>query len=838
MARLTLDPRTGGASLGDMFNEAAMLYQRGDLAGARRNLRVILRKAPELFDALHLMGLVEAQRGHAKDAELLLRHAVRVNPNSAEAHANRGNVLRELARHDDAVASYEQALKLKPNYANALNGRAIALTALRRFDEALTDYARVIALDPNFAMAIYNRALALVQANRLDEAVAAFDQMIARDPTFVQGHVDRANALAALGRADDALGAYDRAIVLEPRFTPAHYNRGLALLKAGRPADALASFDALLAIEPAVPGALDGKGNALAALGRHDEALQAFAAATKVDPRFTQGFNSMGLVQLRLRKPADALASFDKALRIDPAFTGSLNNRGNALLALGRIDDALASFSAVLKADPAAVDALANRASVAMTAKRFDVAAADFARVLALDPRHPYALGNLLFARMQVADWRAFDDLQAQIARDVAAGAKAILPFEAVACVDNPAVQVQAARVWVDDVCPVRAPRIAGASRHHDKIRLAYLSPDLRTHPVAILLAELFERHDRTRFETHAFSFGADDRSPLRARLQRSFDAFHDVRELDDRAIAERVREREIDILVDLAGFTENCRPGVLALRPAPIQVNYLGYLGSMGDALVDYVIADRFALPDALRPHIAERVARVPDTLLVADTTRSIATPPSRRELGLPDTGIVFCAFHSPHKITPPVFDVWMRLLKAVDGSVLWLAGGSALSGDNLRREAAARGVSGERLVVMPIVTKSEDYLARYTVADLFLDVLPYNAISTAVDALWAGLPIVTCAGGTFGGRGAGSALLALGLPELVCDSLASYEATALKFAKDAAALAGLKSRLRTNRDSQPLFDTNRFRRSIEAAYVAMWERCVRGEQPADFAV
>jgi predicted O-linked N-acetylglucosamine transferase (SPINDLY family) len=809
------------------------------LAGARRNLKVVLRKQPQLFDALHLMGLVEAQRGHNKDAEVLLRQAVRINPASAEAHANRGNVQRALERFDDAIASYDQALQIRPSYANALNSRAIALTAVGRFAEALASYEQALAIDPNFAMAIYNRAITLVQLNRLEEAVAAFDQMLARDPAFAQGHVDRANALAALGRIDDALAAYDRAVAVDPRLTLAHYNRGLALLKAGRFADAVVSFDALLAVEPAVPGALDGKGNALAALDRHDEALVAFAAATQADPTFAAAFNNMGFVLLKLRRANEALAAFDKALRVDPQFVGALNNRGNALLALGRTDDAIASFGAALKFAPDGVDALANRASAALTARRYDIASADFERVVDRDPAHPYALGNLLYARMHCSDWRGFDDLQNRIRQGMQAGRKTILPFEAVACTESAADHRTAAMLWIDDVCPVRSSRPTTASRRRQKIRLAYLSPDLRTHPVAILLAELFERHDHSRFETHAFSFGANDRSELRARLERSFDAFHDVRELDDHAIAERMREREIDIVVDLTGFTENCRPGILALRPAPIQVNYLGYLGTMGAELVDYVIADRVALPDAIRAHIAERVAYLPDSLLVGDTTRPIsASPPSRSALGLPETGVVFCAFHSRHKITPQLFEVWTRLLKAVEGSVLWLAGGSPQSNENLRREAQTRGIAPERLVVMPLVTKSEEYLARYTLADVFLDVLPYNAISTAVDALWAGLPIVTCAGGSFGGRGAGSALHAAGLPELVCTTLEAYEAAALKLASDEALRSELKNRLLRERARFALFDTDRFRRNIEAAYGEMWERHLRGEPPADFAV
>ena len=840
MARLPLDvARNAAPTLGDLFNEAAALYQRGDLAGARRNLKTVLRKQPQQFDALHLMGLVEARRGHHKDAEVLLRQAVRVNPNAADAHANRGNVLREMGRFDEAVASYDQALALKPDYPNALNSRAIALVALGRFDEALANYDQALALDPKFATARYNRAIALVQLGRLDEAVTAFDAMLVDDPMFLQGHVDRANALGALGRIEAALAGYERALAIEPRFTTALYNRGLVLLKAGRFSEALTSFDALLAIEPAVAGALDGKGNALAGLGRHEEAVAAFAAAVEADPEFAGALNNMGFTLLKLRRAREALACFDKALRVDPRSSGILNNRGNALLALGRTDDALASFSAALAADPAALDALVNRASAALTTKLYEQAAVDFERVVALDPDQPYALGNLLYARLHCSDWREHDELQRRIGEGLRAGRKVILPFEAVACVEAASDQLLAANVWLDDVCPVRMKPATIPPRAHDRIRLGYLSADLRVHPVAILMAELFERHDRSRFETVAFSFGDDDRSEMRARVARAFETFIDVRELSDRQIADRIREMEIDVLVDLTGFTENCRPGVLALRPAPVQVSYLGYLGTMGNELVDYVIADRFSLPQDVRAHYPERVAYLPEPFIAADTTRAISDqPPSRSDMGLPADGTVFCAFHSRHKITPQMFDVWMRVLREVEGSVLWLAGGSSQSDDNLRREAQARGVAGERLVVMPRVSVSQDYLARYRLADVFLDVLPYNAISTAVDALWAGLPVLTWAGRTFGGRGAGSLLHAAGLPELVCETADAYEAAAVTLARDPAALDRCKSRLARGHASLPLFDSGRFARNIEDAYEAMWARHQRGEPPADIHV
>jgi protein O-GlcNAc transferase len=839
MVRLPLDlAPAGGPSVADMLREAAAHYQRGDAAGARRVLKLVLRKAPQHFDAVHLMGLVEAQRGHPKDAELLLRNAVRINPQSAEAQANRGNVLRELKRFDEALTSYDHALALRSDYPNALSGRGIVLVALGRFEEALASYDKALALAPSFIMARYNRALALARLGRHEGALADYDAVLALDPAFVQCHVDRANALAGAGRVDDALVAYNRAIALDPRFVPAHYNRGLALLQNNRFEEAIASFDALLALDTNVASAHDSRGNALLALGRLDDALAAFTAATKADPKFAGAHNNRGYVLMKLQRAAEALACFDKALAIDAGFGGALNNRGNVLLALGRIDDSLSSFGKAIANSQDPSDALANHGNAAMAARRFDVAVADFERLVSLKPDYPYALGNLFYCKMHICDWGAYEQTTSQILAALDQNKQIIVPFASIACVDSAAGQLSAAKTWAADVLPATS-HVPPRRRDHDKIRIAYVSGNFRNDPLSVLTVELFERHDRNRFETFAISHGPADKSALRERLERAFDSFVDVVGKSDNEVAELMRSLEIDIAVDLNGFAENCRPGILAQRPAAVQVSHLNYLGTMGVPHIDYLLADRHSIGDDIRPFFSESIAYLPDTLVVADSTRRISdTPASRAEMGLPEDGVVFCCFNSTHKITPIFFDVWMRLLKKVDGSVLWFAGGSETGQRNLRREAVARGVAAERIVFMARVSDSETYLARYRLADLFLDTLPYNAITTAVDALWAGLPVLTCRGHTFAGRCAAGILQSAGLPELIADSLETYEAAALRLVQDRAALSRLRQKLIDERMSLPLFDTDRFRRNVESAYTAMWERHRRGEAPADFDV
>jgi predicted O-linked N-acetylglucosamine transferase (SPINDLY family) len=426
----------------------------------------------------------------------------------------------------------------------------------------------------------------------------------------------------------------------------------------------------------------------------------------------------------------------------------------------------------------------------------------------------------------------------ADINADVEEGRASIIPFQFLALPSTPAAQLACARALVREKFPPYPQSIWRGERYaHERIRVAYLSANLNDHPVAHLAAGMFARHDRSRFETFAISFGPDRPGEMRARLKQSFDRFIDANLMSDREIAGMLRDLEVDIAVDLNGFTDGGRPNVFALKPAPVQVNYLGYVGTQ--EYCDYIIADRFVIPEETRVHYAEKVVYLPESFMVNDCDRAISERvPSRAEAGLPERGFVFSCFNNTYKLTPDVFDVWMRLLHAIDGSVLWLSRANASAQANLRREAEKRGIAGERLAFAPRVERNEDHLARLRLADLFLDTLYYNAHTTAADALWAGVPVLTCPGATFASRVAGSLLDAVGLPELITTSITEYEALALQLACDPQRLAFLRRKLAYNRRRFPLFDTDRFTRHIEAAYATMRERAERGEPPQSFAV
>jgi predicted O-linked N-acetylglucosamine transferase (SPINDLY family) len=507
-----------------------------------------------------------------------------------------------------------------------------------------------------------------------------------------------------------------------------------------------------------------------------------------------------------MERNEEAIASYDRAIALDPKHARAYYDRGTAFIGLKRINDAVASYG----------------------------------RALELDPDIDYLKGLYLHTKMHICDWTHFDEDCAQLQVGVSNGRTVCYPFHLLAWCANPALQHACTKMYVAErFSPFRAPLWCGERYAHQRIRVAYLSSDFRDHAVMHLAVGLFEHHDRTRFETTAVSFRPDKPDRMRERLRAPFDRFVEAHAMSDEAVAKLLRELEIDIAIDLNGFTDGARPNVFAKRPVPVQVNYLGYAGTLGREDCDYIVADRFVVPEESQTHYTEKVAYLPDSFMVNDAARKIsARVPSRGEAGLPEQGFVFCCFNNSFKIRPEVFSVWMRLLKEIDGSVLWLSPANSGAPDNLRREAENLGVAADRLVFASRMLLNEDHLARLRHADLFIDTAPYNAHATACDALWAGVPVLTCSGASFASRVAGSLLRAVGLPELITGSLEDYEALALKLARDPALLAALRQKLARNRDLYPLFDTERFTRHIEAAYTVMWERAQRGEPPRSFAV
>jgi len=591
----------------------------------------------------------------------------------------------------------------------------------------------------------------------------------------------------------------------------------------------------VIRIQPDHVEAFINRGATFEELKRFEDALASYGEAIRLKPDYAEVFSNRGNVLRELRRLDDALTSYAEAIRLKPNYAEAFSNRGIALKDFRRLDDALASYAEAIRLKPDFAEAFANRGFAFKRLRRFDEALASFAEAIRLKPDHAFILGNAAHAGCMICEWSGLEDIVKKIKDGLLSDKPMSDPFSLLALVDDPKIHLRLADTWVKEkfqslaVLPHTIERQRGK-----KIHIAYLSADFRDHPISYLMAELFESHDRSRFELTAISFGPGDGTEMRARVAAAFDRFEDVRQMSDVDVARRCRELGVDIAVDLMGYTADSRTGILAERCAPIQINWLGYAGTMAAPFIDYIVADRTLIAEADLGDYTEKVIWLPDTFLVNDGQRRIADRAfTRAECGLPESGFVFCCFNNTYKILPETFDVWMRILERVPGSTLWLFEGNATAARNLRAAAKARGIDPGRLVFAKRLPLLAEHLARCRVANLFIDTWPYNAHATACDALWAGLPLLTRPGRSFASRVAASLLRAIGLPELITHSNRDYEELAVALAQDTGRLKSLRDRLAVNRLTHPLFDCKRFTLNLESAYQQVAECYWAGKEP-----
>lgn len=628
------------------------------------------------------------------------------------------------------------------------------------------------------------------------------------------------------------------ALAAEPQDGEALYLLGSILLFENRFQQALKPLQDALRLAPG-RGVGHRLGYCYLALGDPVAAEEVLRREVRAYPDLIHAYNALGVALIRQQKREDALTVFQEAVRRDPGSAEANNNVANVLAELGREAEALPYLQNAVTANPDLADAQHNLGTLLQGLKRHEEAIDRFRAALRLDSQLSYSLSYLIWSELAICRWDALGETTDVLRRQVNRGETAAAPFVYLALDTSPEEQRRCAERHVrEKLGRLPPPLWRGEIYRHKRVRVAYLSADFCEHATAYLAARLFELHDRSQFEVIGLSYGPDDGSPMRKRLQRSFDRFIDARTVGDADAAKALRGMEVDIAVDLKGHTTGARPAILAHRPAPVQVSYLGFPGTMGAPFIDYLIADRFVLPPEDQRFYSERVVYLPDCYQVNDDGRAIAPLRwARKDAGLPSAGFVFCCFNNSYKITQPMFAMWMRLLAALSGSALWLLEDNPVVPGNLRTAAAAAGVDPARLVFASRIPHSE-HLARHSLADLFLDTLPCNAHTTASDALWAGLPVITSSGRAFAGRVAGSLLHAVGLPELVAPSLRDYERLALRLASDPVLLLEVRQKLGRKRARSALFDTDRFRRHIESAYFAMRERQRGGKPAAAFAV
>jgi protein O-GlcNAc transferase len=820
-----------------MLEDALAAQRRGSIEDAKRLYASILRIDPTNAAACGNLAIIAAQQGDLEAAERLFRLQIKLRPDYPAGYNNLGSVLQQQARLDDAIAAHRHAIRLKPNYAEAFLALGNALKQQSNLEEAIRSYRSAIAAKPGYAEAHNNIGVLLQMQGKLEQAAIAYSEAVALRPAYAEAQFNLGVVLHQRHELDAAEAAYRRVIALDPGIAVAHNNLGTVLKDQGLLDEALAAFKNAIKLKPDYAEAFYNGGTVLQQQAKPEEALAAYGHAIELRKDYADAINNAGIILQELGRAGEAIEVYRQLLERIPAYADAHNNLGTALMAEGFAGEAQVAFEQALTHKGDFPEAFYNLGNVRRELGDLAEAIGAHRNALRLRPDYTDAFSQLVYHRAQACEWDNYQADQERLIDMVRHGVR-VPPFYLLSTPASASDQLICAQQWIR---PIRPPREAvfehEAPVESGRIRLGYLSGDLHQHATAQLTAELFERHDRDRFEVVAYSYGPDDNSPIRARLMSAFDRFVDIRALSHREAAGRIHADKVDILVDLKGYTHHARPAISAYRPAPVQVSYLGYPATMGADFIDYIVVDPFVVPASQQPFFSERLVHLPCSYQANDRRREVARARTRKDWGLPTEGLVLCSFNNSYKISPVFYDIWMRLLRSVPGSVLWLLETNALVKGNLRSEAEKRGVNPGRLIFAPVVASAE-HLRRHQHADLFLDTLPCNAHTTASDALWAGLPVLTCSGDTFAGRVAGSLLTAIGMPELVTGSLEEYEQTALALTRDPQRLIALRRKLELDRDACALFDLPKLTTNIEAAYARMWQTWLSGQKPAAFSI
>jgi predicted O-linked N-acetylglucosamine transferase (SPINDLY family) len=759
--------------------------------------------------------------------------------NSAESHIaqqfSQAQALQSQGQLQPASLVYQEILAVAPDHVDTLEAMGLLACQAKNLPIGVEYFDRLITVQPNHFGAHCNRGNALKLMGQGQAALQSFERAIALDPNNAVAHYSCAECYRDLGRAEEALTSYERASALDPGFVQAIFRRGLLLQQIGRLEEASGCYAQVLRIQPNHLNGLANQALALSALGRGDEALVCCDALIGLQPDRSALYSLRAKVLSGLGRWEAALDSHERAAALAPDNPEAHYSLGECLMLLGRLRDAIPRFDRAIELKPDYLESYNYRACSARTLGRYRVAMTDFKMIAGLAPEFPFLPGSRLHSSLPICDWNDYEALLAQIMAGIRRCEQVVHPFLFMALSDSTSLQLAAARLWVQHACPPNEALGPIAPRpRRQKLTIGYFSADLgENHPVGRLMAEVLERHDRHKFEVIAFSSDRKGQEGARRRLEHAVDRFIDVGRQSNIEVATLARSLNVDIAVELSGYTQDSRPEIMALRAAPVQIGYLGYLGTTGASYMDYIIADAIVItPDSERNY-SEKVIYLPDTHQANPSSRHVADRVfTRKELRLPARGFVFCCFNTTYKISPAMFAGWMRILKAVRDSVLLLYADHEGTVHNLRAHAQQCGVDPDRIVFGDRMAP-ELYLARFRAADLFLDTFPYNAGTTASDALWCGVPVLTMTGESFASRIAASLLMALGVPELITSAPQQYEVLAIELGSNPKRYAAIKARVDVNRSTGALFDTSRFTGNVETAFIAAYERHQAGLPP-----
>ena len=814
-------------------------HQAGELDKAATLYTSILQTDPTYSEAIHLLGLVYHQRGQHQAAERIIRHAIEINQCEPLYFTNHAVVLQALAEFESSITACNNAIQINPNHADAYYQRGISENCLGRYDDATISFKDAITLRPNQADYHNHLGITLTRLERFETAIVAFEHAIELNPQSADAHKNLGICLKRAGHPEAAIISYQNAIKADSRRADSYGHLATALIALGRHDEAITYYDKAIEIAPYYSEAYNNRGNALQELGKIKAAISSYKEAIKYKDGYSDAYNNLGAALLKQCNPSEALANLNIAIKLNPESADAYSNQANAYLALEQFDLAIESYRKALDIAPLHADAQSNLGNALLQMGRLNEALIVYSSVITLNPASEYVLGTIQHIKTRVCDWSDLATTQKSFEQKILNGEPITRPWVTVGLFGSAQLQKAASVCYSKKHSAHQKGRTSfDKARPSTKIKIGYFSADFHEHATAYLIAELIESHDKTRFEVFGFSFGPDSDDPMRRRIGNSLTQFTDVRNHSDEDVAALSRDFGLDIAVDLKGYTQGHRTRIFSYECAPIQVNFLGYPGTMGSEYIDYIIADKILIPSHLMMHYSEKIVRLPGSYQPNDSKRP--TPNislKKKDFDLPANGFIFCCFNNNYKILPSTFDLWMKILKEVDGSILWLLKDNLMAETNLCREAELRGIDRNRLVFAERVPLQR-HISRHRLADLFLDTWPCNAHTTASDALWAGLPLITLAGETFASRVAASLLDSLGLPDLVATNQGEYLSLAVDLAKNPARLEKIRRKLAINVERNSLFDGKIFARKLETAYETMHFRFTSGLKPDHFDV
>ncbi|DAZ95244.1 TPA: hypothetical protein N0F65_002356 [Lagenidium giganteum] len=825
------------------------LKEIGDIMGAIQFYLKAIKLHPRFSDAYNNLASAYMQIGQTNEAVETYKMALVLDPSLVDAHSNLGNLYKAQGLYEEAKLCYTEAIRVKPAFAIAWSNLAGVYKDDGQLDVAIAHYQEAIRLAPEFADAHSNLGNALKESGHLGEAIAAYKRAIEIRPDFAIAHGNLASAYYDAGQLDQAIQTFRHAIQLEPNFPDAYNNLGNALRETGQLEQAINCYRTALRLKPDHPHAYNNLGNALKDKGMVKEAIHCYTTAARLMPQFAAAHSNLGSVLKEQGKLDQALAHYQEAITIDPNFADAYSNMGNVFKDLNRLEEAIQCYSTAIRLKPHFPDAYSNLASAYKDGGRIDDAITCYRKALSLRPNFPDAFANYFHSMVFICDWQTREEdfrrlctfLDAQLAADNVL--PSVQPFHALVYPLSMQRFLDISKRYSEraklNVSLVDMPQMRYKSkRSHERLRIGYVSSDLGNHPLAHLMQSVFGMHNKSKFEVSCYSTSPDDGSTWRRRISSDVEHFKDIHNMSNGDAARMIHADGIHILINLNGYTKGARNEIFALKPAPIQVSYMGFCGTLGADYIQYMVGDAVVVPKEHRRFFSEKIINMPHSYFVNDHKQSALEVldtekcPTRAHYGVPEDKFVLCNFNQVYKIDPQTFTTWMNILKRVPNSILWLLRFPPIAEANIRAEARARGIKDHRLHFTDVAPKDE-HLKRGYLADLFLDTPECNAHTTGCDILWGGTPMITMAKDRMASRVASSLLRAANLSELIASSLEEYEELAVALASDMERLWEIRRNLEESRLTCPLFDTDRWVKNLESGLTMVWERHEAGQEP-----